>query len=154
MQTRAPEADQLAVAQALERVIAWLRQSRESSGLSLSTLGALTRLESRGSLRITELAELEQLTQPGMTTLINRLEGAGLAQRESDPDDKRAVRVSITGAGIDAVRRHRESRAALVLDRISQLSPDDQDALAAALPALRSFSDDQLQPKHDRGSNS
>jgi DNA-binding MarR family transcriptional regulator len=139
MQTREPDVEQLAVAQALERVIAWLRQSREPAGLSASGLSALSRLDALGSLRITELAELEQLTQPGMTTLINRLEDAGLATREPDPDDRRAVRVTITPAGAGRVLENRDARAARLLTRIQQLSDDDQAALAAALPALRAF---------------
>jgi DNA-binding MarR family transcriptional regulator len=139
MQTRELDVDQLAVAQALERVIAWLRQSREPAGLSASGLSALSRLDALGSLRITELAELEQLTQPGMTTLINRLEDAGLATREPDPSDRRAVRVTITPAGARRVLENRDARAARLLTRIHQLSEEDQAALAAALPALRAF---------------
>jgi DNA-binding MarR family transcriptional regulator len=142
MQTIETDADQLAVAQALERVITWLRQSRELSGLSASGLSALSRLDALGSLRITELADLEQLTQPGMTTLINRLEDAGLAFREPDPTDGRAVRVTITPAGTDRVIRNRDERAARLQARIQQLSADDQAALIAALPALRAFATD------------
>jgi DNA-binding MarR family transcriptional regulator len=139
MQTHEPLSDQVAVAQALERVIAWLRQSREPAGLSASGLSALSRLDSLGSLRVTELAELEQLTQPGMTTLINRLEDAGFAMRESDPSDGRAVRVTITPAGVARVIQNRDERAARLRSRIAQLSEVDQAALAAALPALRAF---------------
>jgi DNA-binding MarR family transcriptional regulator len=134
-----PEADRLAVAHALERVIGWLRDAREPLGLSASTLSALSRLDALGSLRVTELAEREQLTQPGMTTLINRLEDAGLAVREPDPADGRAVRVTITPAGAERVREHRDARAALIRARVAQLSEDDQVALIAALPALLSF---------------
>jgi DNA-binding MarR family transcriptional regulator len=139
MQTADPEADQLEVAHALERVVAWLRLSREPTGLSASALSALSRLASIGSLRITELAELEQLTQPGMTTLINRLEVAGLAIREPDPDDGRAVRVTVTPLGTGRVTEYRDARAARIRARIAELSPADQAALTAALPALRSF---------------
>ena len=146
MQTRQVNANQVAVAQALERVIAWLRQSREPSGLSASALSALSRLEALGSLRVSELAELEQLTQPGMTTLINRLEDSGYAVREADPTDGRAVRVTITAAGIDRVMQHREARAALLGARIEQLSAVDQAALVAALPALRAFASGQIEP--------
>jgi DNA-binding MarR family transcriptional regulator len=139
METRETSVDELAVANALERVVGWLRDSRAPSGLSASTLSALSRLDALGSLRITELAEREQLTQPGMTTLINRLEDAGLAVREPDPTDGRAVRVSITPAGSARVLAYRESRAALIQARVAQLSDDDQAALTAALPALLSF---------------
>ncbi|HMH58362.1 MAG TPA: MarR family transcriptional regulator [Galbitalea sp.] len=134
-----PEADRLAVAHALERVIGWLRDAREPSGLSASALSALSRLDALGSLRVTELAEREQLTQPGMTTLINRLEDAGFAVREPDPTDGRAVRVTITSAGTTRVREHRDARADLIGARVAQLSHDEQVALIAALPALRSF---------------
>jgi DNA-binding MarR family transcriptional regulator len=129
-----------AVAHALERVIAWLRDAREPQGLSASTLSALGRLESSGPLRITDLADLEGLTQPGMTTLINRLEEGGFAVREADPADRRAVRVSITKEGIARVTAYRASRAALIGARIDQLDVDDQERLLAALPALEHFS--------------
>jgi DNA-binding MarR family transcriptional regulator len=154
MQTRDPQLDQLDVARALERVVAWLRQSRDTPGLSASALSALTRLDSLGSLRITELSELEQLTQPGMTTLINRLESAGFAQREADPDDRRAVRVTITPAGVERVTQYRDARAALLLSRIAQLSIEDQDALSAALPALRNFAQDSSPHQQERGNQS
>ncbi|MEJ1229630.1 MAG: hypothetical protein WDM88_01760 [Galbitalea sp.] len=64
---------------------------------------------------------------------------AGLAVREPDPTDGRAVRVTITPAGAARVLEHRDARAALIRARLAQLSDDDQAALVAALPALRSF---------------
>ena len=131
--------DDLAVARALEQVIGWLRDSRDVQGLSASALSALVRLDRVGSLRITELAEVEQLTQPGMTTLINRLEDAGYATRETDPADKRAVRVTITPAGVARVIEHKNARAALIHARIDELTPSDRQALEAAVPALRNF---------------
>ncbi len=131
--------ERLAVASALERVIAWLRDAREPQGLSASALSVLSRLESSGPLRITDLAYREGLSQPGMTTLINRLEEADLAVRESDPTDRRAVRVSVTPTGADRVTAYRASRARLIEARIDQLSTDDQQALLHALPALEHF---------------
>jgi DNA-binding MarR family transcriptional regulator len=128
-----------AVAHALERVISWLRDAREPQGLSASALSALSRLESSGPLRITDLAEREGLSQPGMTTLINRLEEADLAVRESDPSDRRVVRVSITPDGIERVTAYRASRARLIQARIDLLNVDDQHALMQALPALEHF---------------
>jgi DNA-binding MarR family transcriptional regulator len=151
MQTQASAADQIEVARALERVIAWLRQSREPTGLSASALSALSRLDALGSLRVTELAELEQLTQPGMTTLIHRLEGAGLATREADPSDRRAVRVTITAAGVERVIQYRDARASRLLTRINQLSDDQQSALSAALPALRAFAADPTDQDDKQG---
>jgi DNA-binding MarR family transcriptional regulator len=55
-------------------------------------------------LRITELGEDVLLTQPGMSRLIARLEGAGLVERFDDPEDGRACRMRLTEAGA-AVQR-------------------------------------------------
>ena len=139
MQKPSPDADLLAVSHSLERVISWLRDAREPGGLSASTLSALIRLESGGPLRVTELSYREGLTQPGMTTLIHRLEDAGLAAREADPSDGRAVRVSITELGTQRVTEYRASRAALIRQRLGLLPAEDQAALIAALPALDHF---------------
>lgn len=142
MQTPPTDAERRAVADALERVFGWLRENREPAGLSASALSALSRLDSSGALRVTELSAREGLTQPGMTTLINRLEDAGYAVREADPDDGRAVRVRITPAGSERVREHHSTRSARVAARIAELSPADQAALVAALDALTAFPDD------------
>jgi DNA-binding MarR family transcriptional regulator len=129
----------LAVSHSLERVISWLRDARAPGGLSASTLSALSRLESGGPLRVTELSYREGLTQPGMTTLIHRLEDAGLAIREPDPSDGRAVRVTITPLGIERVTEYRASRAALIGARLGALDADDRAALIAAVPAFDHF---------------
>lgn len=56
-------------------------------------------------LRITELGNDVLLTQPGMSRLIARLEGAGLVERVDDPDDGRACRIRLTEAGARAQRQ-------------------------------------------------
>jgi DNA-binding MarR family transcriptional regulator len=130
---------QVELARALERVNAWLRDAREPQGMSASALSALIRLEAVGPLRVTDLAEREGLSQPGMTTLIHRLEDADLARREADPLDRRAVRVTITAAGVERVAAYRSARTGLIGARIEQLSADDQADLMRALPALERF---------------
>jgi DNA-binding MarR family transcriptional regulator len=132
---------ELDLGHALERVITWLRESRDAQGLSASALSALSRLDTVGPLRITDLAVREGLSQPGLTTLANRLEDAGLATREPDPSDRRAVRLVITPTGVERVRAYREARARLIASRIRQLPAPDRAALEAALPALIHFSE-------------
>ena len=56
-------------------------------------------------LRITELGNDVLLTQPGMSRLIARLEGAGLVERVDDPDDGRACRIRLTEAGARTQRQ-------------------------------------------------
>lgn len=56
-------------------------------------------------LRITELLDDVLLTQAGMSRLIARLDAAGLVERVEDPDDRRACRIRLTGAGAAIQRR-------------------------------------------------
>jgi DNA-binding MarR family transcriptional regulator len=131
------------VAHALEALVTWLRDSREPADMSKSALSALSRLDTLGPLRITYLAEREGLTQPGMTTLVNRLVSGGLAERRSDPDDGRAVLVALTDAGLARLTDYRVSRTRFIAARLEQLDPASRNALADAVPALRKFVEEE-----------
>jgi len=73
--------------------------------LGTSEYGVLYALsDAPDGLRMTELLADVLLTQPGMSRLIARLENRGLVERVDDPDDGRACRVRLTGAGVRAQR--------------------------------------------------
>ena len=121
---------------ALDRLFGVLRRHLTSDGISLTAAGTLRNLELTGSRRLTALAAEEGVTQPGMTQLVSRLERDGLAERTTDPTDRRVVLVRITPAGREVLARRRESRARHLADLLAKLSDDDRRHLAAALPAL------------------
>ncbi|BDZ47832.1 MarR family transcriptional regulator [Frondihabitans sucicola] len=131
------------VAHALEALVTWLRDSREPADLSKSALSALSRLDALGPLRITDLAEREGLTQPGMTTLVNRLVDGGLAERRADPGDGRAVLVALTQDGLARLTDYRVTRTRFISARLEQLDPESRSALADAVPALRRFVEEE-----------
>src|SRR5919109_3216879 len=66
--------------------------------ISRTELGVLRCLFERPR-RITELAAREGVTQPAITMLVNRLEERGWVARGSDPNDGRAVLVTLTPDG-------------------------------------------------------
>ncbi len=129
-------AEQHALGDVLEQVAVWLKQSR-SAGVSATSLSVLNRLTDAGPLRITELASREGVTQPAMTTLVDRLQEREWATRTVDAADRRATLVAMTPAGRDYITAHRRARAQIIGDRMAALSLTDQRALGAALPALR-----------------
>jgi DNA-binding MarR family transcriptional regulator len=124
------------VAEGLERLSVWLRRTRDPRGMSASEIGVLDRLASSGPLRVTELAEREGLSQPGMTSLINRLADNGSATRGPDEADRRAILVSVTDAGRAQVADYRAHRVESITDRLAGLEDDAVEAILAALPAL------------------
>jgi DNA-binding MarR family transcriptional regulator len=89
-----------------------------------------------GPRRITELAELEGLAQPTMTSLVKQLEQQGLARRDRQADDGRVVLVHLTDGGAAALEDYL-ARARELLGRYLAEVPDQQvEALAAATEAL------------------
>jgi len=124
------------VAAALERLIGLFRSLSPASGLSLTAAATLATLERSGPCRLTWLAVREGVTQPAMTQLVARLQEAGLVDRAPDPDDGRVVQIRITADGKAVLAGRRAVRAERVAGLLDRLSPDQRDALAAALPAM------------------
>lgn len=130
--------DSSEVAAGLERLLSLIRWL-SPPGLSLTAAATLTTLERSGPRRLTNLAADEGVTQPAMTQLVGRLEVSGLVERCADPDDGRVVHVQITDAGRDLVARRRAARAERLSGLLATLGPADQEALAAALPAINAL---------------
>ena len=105
-------------------------------GLSHGLLSALATVSKDGPMRLAELAQIEQVSAPSTTRLVAELEAQGLVSRRPDPDDGRAVLLSVTAAGSDTVVRVRSARGAMVQELFGQLSDDEVSAIEAALPAL------------------
>ena len=57
------------------------------------------------SLRVKELAEQVVLSPTAMSRFVDRVEAAGCVRREPDPADRRALQVTLTGDGVELLRR-------------------------------------------------
>lgn len=130
--------DQLAIADGVDRLVLWARRSIPAQ-MSSTSITTLDTLDQDGPLRITELAQREGVSQPGMTTLVNRLVGEGYAERLSDPGDRRAALVRITPPGRDMLRARQRSRSAALHTVIARLPREHQAALGAAVDALHAL---------------
>ncbi|WP_030440598.1 MarR family winged helix-turn-helix transcriptional regulator [Actinoplanes subtropicus] len=135
-QTTSLSAEDAAIAAGFERFYELLRRLTPRSELSLTAASTLHRLDRGGPRRLCELHAPEGVSQPAMTQLVTRLEKEGLARRGSDPEDGRAVVVTITDAGREAVARRREGRTRALAALLEQLPAEEHAALVAALPAL------------------
>lgn len=96
----------------------------------------LLELVARGIDRPGTLADVLDTVPPAVTAMLNELEGKGLLARETDPDDRRRTRLSLTPAGDDFLAVARERWTSASQARLSRLPNDD---LAAVLRAFRSL---------------
>ena len=73
----------------------------ESTGLALADFDVLAQLANAGGeLRMTELAARALISRSGMTRRVARLVDEGLVRRANADDDRRAVVVALTDAGV------------------------------------------------------
>jgi DNA-binding MarR family transcriptional regulator len=131
---------------ALEELVRFFRRLSPDTGLSLTAAATLAGLDRNGPARLTELAAQQGVTQPAMTQLVTRLQDAGLAERQADPDDGRVVRVHITDAGRAELLRRRAVRTDRLSTLFDRLPAEDQAALLAALPAMDALTQLAAQP--------
>lgn len=125
---------------ALEQAVSRLAHVllRESApGLSRSAASVLARLRAAGPQRVTDLALWESVSQPSMTTLVNRLAEQGLAERTGDATDRRAVLVAITAAGRERLAERQRTRAEALEFRMTILDDEEREILTQAAPLLQ-----------------
>jgi DNA-binding MarR family transcriptional regulator len=104
----------------------------ELSSAQVSTLKMLL----EGGVRVGEIARNLGVRVPSATEQIIKLEKAGLARREADPDDSRAVRVVLTAEGRHAVDQANRRRNAMMAGILATLTEDEKRSLADALPVI------------------
>jgi DNA-binding MarR family transcriptional regulator len=81
------------------------RMLRESNlaDISVAYFAVLQALWENDGLSISDLGERARLEKSTMTSLIDRMEGAGLLSREDHPTDRRAYKICLTGRGKELV---------------------------------------------------
>ncbi len=121
--------------EALRHSVYLVRRLDADGELSAAQLSTLKMLLDEGQ-RVGEIARNLGVRVPSATEQIIKLERAGLARREPDPNDSRAVRVILTPEGRDAVDSANRRRNQVMAGILCTLSDQDRKALADALPVI------------------
>lgn len=123
------------------------RHLRDRLTVNATDLDAMTHLVQSGPLSPGELARRLDLSGAAVTTVVDRLESVGHAQREQHPSDRRGVLVVPND---DSVRRALDAIVPMAgrLDAVlDSFSPAEQEAieryLGAVIDSYRAYLDDQ-----------
>ena len=104
--------------------------------LAVAQLELLAALAEHPGSRPGQLARLLNMRPNTVTTIVNALTVRGMVQRVADQADRRAVELTVTKAGQQAVLAWQATNAAVLHLALSTLPPRQRRALAAAVPAL------------------
>ncbi len=99
----------------------------------------LQTLAENSPTRVGDLAERLHLAPSTVSGLISQMLTSGLIQRDTDPRDRRAAVVVVTGEGKEQLAAWEAANERRVADALSRLSKDERAAIGAALPALRAL---------------
>ena len=120
---------------AVTRLARRLRQEA-GSGVTPSQLVALSSIERAGSITIGDLCQTEQVQPPTMTKIVSALVEAGLATRETDPQDRRVAWLRVTPAGARLLARSRSRKDEYLVKRLRALGPEELTTLERAAEIL------------------
>lgn len=112
-----------------------LRQ-QDRTGLGPTLTAALASISRQGGTTHGELAALEQVSPPTITSVVDKLEALGLVTRETDERDRRVTRIRITPAGTAKLDDVRSRRTEWLQSQLRSLSAADRAKLAAAADVL------------------
>jgi DNA-binding MarR family transcriptional regulator len=100
----------------------------------------LSILDESGALGVTQLAAIDQCSQPTMSGTVNGLVERGWATKDSDPADARATLVSLTGSGLAVLAEARAANGQFVADQLGAAGIG-VDSLRTAVEVLRAVLD-------------
>ncbi|HEX3590709.1 MAG TPA: MarR family transcriptional regulator [Pseudonocardiaceae bacterium] len=110
-----------------------LRRERPDSGLSLTGISALGRVDRDGPITAGQLAEAEGIQPQSVTRVVADLERRGLIERLQDEVDRRRILLRVSDSGRELIAEDRRRRDEwLAVAMAATLTPAEHDILLVA----------------------
>lgn len=123
--------------------LARVRYSLPMGGLPMGEffmLQLIQRREGTGTDRrkvyVSQLTQCTHVSAPAVSRTLRRLEGKGLVQRQTDPEDRRTTYVVLTGDGLALLEVCRQQMEELGRRVAARMGSEELSALAAQLDRL------------------
>jgi DNA-binding MarR family transcriptional regulator len=111
---------------------------------ALEQLRAAMRTSSGATMN--EVARMQQCALSSASALVDRMIRLGFAERRSDPEDRRIIRIVPTPLGEQMLVRFDEARKAVALEALAPLSDQDLETLVRLMSTIVDWPD----PGHAR----
>ena len=108
----------------------------ELASVTVHQMEALCHLIGSRGLTMNELAQAQSIGLSSATALADRLLRQGLAQRTSDPTDRRVVRLVPTDTATELVQRFTTAKRRIALQTLAALDDDEAATLLALLTKM------------------
>lgn len=139
-----PTSEQATVDAILTEVAGWIGELRcasmgrlVQSNVSMSQMHVLWLLQHQGSMSMSRIAELLDVSLSNATGIMDRMEERGLVERVRVPNDRRLVLVKPAAAGLQALSQTETSKRARMRALIGHLSAAERPVVLSALRSLR-----------------
>ncbi len=113
-----------------------VRREDAATGEGPARLSALSVLVFGGPMTLGQLAAAEQVKPPTMSRIVTGLERSGLAERMTDSNDARRVRIRATRSGERLLHHGRRRRIAYLARHMNQLTRRELGILGEAVRLL------------------
>lgn len=121
---------------ASESVNGRLARHLSEANLTVSQFGTLEALLHLGPLNQRELGQKLLKSGGNITLVIDNLQKNGLVEKKTDPSDRRAVIISLTGKGRDFIEDFFPQHLEKIKEEFSVLTPEEKEQLAAICKKL------------------
>jgi DNA-binding MarR family transcriptional regulator len=90
-------------------------------------------------MKVSEISQQLRVTPPTITQIINVLDKNGLIERSVDPEDRRAVKIKLNEAGLEAAEQAKRAFTDTFLGLIDYLGEKESEQLAELLSKVNDY---------------
>ena len=120
----------------LLQIVRELRREVHPLGVTGGQVSLLVQIKRHPRIGVRELAALERVSPAAMSGAVDRLERAGLVRRRVDATDRRRQGLTVSEAGERVLRAVKRRRTAWLASKLERLSPEELQAIDAAIEPL------------------
>jgi len=114
-----------------------VRLQDTATGVAPARLSALSVIVFGGPISLKDLASAEQVRPPTMSRIVDALEKTGLARRQLNPADRRAVMIEATAKGQRILREGRRRRVQFLARHLGRLNERELAKIECALDSIQ-----------------